>query len=127
MRPFLAAIRKQTAGLETNMLMATAAVRALTWCNGQLAVAGDALAIGSEVRPGIAAISVSSGLVLPWMPQAEEWVGFGVNGSVRRIEALLVSGNRVLVGGNFNLSSPISAQHFTAFDLTTGQAANALP
>ncbi len=127
LRPFLAAIRKNTASLEPRMLMATASIRAFAWSNGKLAIGGDATAIGSEVRPGIAAVSINNGQVLPWMPQAEEWVGYGSNGLSRRIEALLIQGNRLLIGGNFSLSSPISAQHFTAFDLATGQAINALP
>lgn len=65
---------------------------------------------GSQTRHHLAAIDVGSGDLTPWDP--------GADGTVR---AMVVSGNRLYVGGDFRRVGGQSARNLAAINLATGE------
>ena len=84
----------------------------LVWPNVAL-VRGTGLltSAGGVPRSNIAALDAASGMVLPWAPEADNWVA-----------SLAVRGNTVYVGGGFYHIGGSARQNLAALDAGTGAA-----
>jgi trimeric autotransporter adhesin len=99
---------------------ADGAVRVLAASDGALYMGGDFLTVGGESRNGLAAADNSHGSVLAWNPAPQSTES-------ARVEALLVSGDLVYVGGEFKTMGGAARGNVAAVGATSGTATSWAP
>jgi trimeric autotransporter adhesin len=99
---------------------ADGAVRVLAASDGTLYMGGDFVTVGGESRNGLAAADNSHGSVLAWNPAPQ-------SAESARVEALLVSGDLVYVGGEFKTMGGAARGNVAAVGATSGTATSWAP
>lgn len=97
----------RVSGVPTNT---NGTVRALGHIGSRVYVGGQQTSLGGELRNNVAALSLSTGAVLPWNPSV-------TNG---RVQALAAAPGRVYLGGTFRNVGLTARNYAAAVDSATG-------
>ena len=94
---------------------ADSAVKAIAISGTNVYLGGDFTNVFSQTRRHLASVDATTGQVTAWNPGAS-----GSSGATDFVEAMIISGGRLFVGGRFTTIGGQSRSRLASFDLSTG-------